>query len=54
MLCKEICKVLFSLNLTNPVDLVYLVYNEYTIEPNGALAYDPPNLSKWDLFWRSP
>ena len=51
MLCKETCKVLFSLSLTNPVSLVY---NGYTIEPNSALAYDPPNLSKWDLFWRSP
>lgn len=51
MLCKETCKVLFSLSLTNPVSLVY---NGYTIEPNSTLAYDPPNLSKWDLFWRSP
>ena len=42
---------LYLLTLTNPVSLVY---NGYTIEPNSALAYDPPNLSKWDLFWRSP
>ena len=39
----------FSLSLTNPVELVY---NGYTIEPNGELVYDPDRLSGWDVFVR--
>ena len=42
---------LYSLCLTNPVDLAY---NEYTIESGIDLTYDPPKLSAWDLFWRRP
>ena len=36
--------------LTNPVNELY---NEYTIETQTALTYDPPKLTKWQAFWRS-
>ena len=39
----------YLLSLTNPVELVY---NGYTIEPNGELVYDPDRLSGWDVFVR--
>ncbi len=41
---------LYSLCLTNPVDLAY---NEYTIEPGVDLVFNPPTLSSWDLFWQN-
>ncbi len=41
---------LYLLTLTNPVEMVY---NGYTIEPNGELVYDAPQLSESDLFWQS-
>ena len=34
--------------LTNPLSEVY---NEYTIETETELAYDAPELSKWQYFW---
>ena len=40
---------LYLLSLTNPV---WLLYNEYTIEPTIALVYDPERLSGWELFIR--
>ena len=36
--------------LTNPVNELY---NEYTIETQTALTYAPPELTKWQAFWRS-
>ena len=36
--------------LTNPVNELY---NEYTIETQTALTYAPPELNKWQAFWRS-
>ena len=29
-----------------------MVYNEYTIEPDGELSYEPDELSEWDYFWK--
>ena len=39
----------YLLTLTNPVNMVY---NEYTIEPDGELSYEPDELSEWDYFWK--
>lgn len=39
----------YLLCLTNPVNMVY---NGYTIEPNGELVYDPEELSEWSYFWK--
>lgn len=36
--------------LTNPLSEVY---NEYTIETATELAFDPPELTKWQSYWRS-
>ena len=44
---------LYLLSLTNPVGMVY---NGYTIEPNGDLVYDAEKLSGWDLrkrWWKA-
>ena len=29
-----------------------MVYNEYTIEPDGELSYEPDELSEWKYFWK--
>ena len=39
----------YLLTLTNPVNMVY---NEYTIEPDGELSYDPDELDNFNYFWR--
>ena len=39
----------YLLTLTNPVNMVY---NEYTIEPDGELSYEPDEMSNWDYFWK--
>ena len=39
----------YFLTLTNPVTMVY---NEYTIEPDGELSYDPDELDNFNYFWR--
>ena len=36
--------------LTNPLSEAY---NEYTIETATELAFDPPELTKWQSYWRS-
>ena len=47
--------VIYGLNahalcLTNPVGLVY---DGYTVLPNGDLAFDPPEMTRWQRFWDS-
>ena len=36
--------------MTNPLSEAY---NEYTIETATELAFDPPELTKWQSYWRS-
>ena len=38
----------YLLTLTNPVNMVY---NEYTIEPDGELSYDPDEMDNFNYFW---
>jgi len=41
---------LHNSTLTNPLSEAY---NEYTIETATELAFDPPELTKWQSYWRS-
>ena len=38
----------YQITVANPVNMMY---NEYTIEPNTELSYDPEPLSEWKYFW---